>query len=85
MRLLDNRGLQPPEPMVRVLQALEENPRECLEVLNDRPPLFLYPILEERGYRWETEEQADGSVRIRISPATTSPSPPLQLDKDSFR
>ncbi|MFO7171386.1 MAG: DUF2249 domain-containing protein [Bacillota bacterium] len=67
MAFLDNRGLEPPEPMMRVLEALARlGPEEELEVLNDRRPLFLYPILEERGYVHETTENPDGTVRIRI-------------------
>ena len=41
---LDNRGLQPPEPMVRILAALAtlDNGSE-LAVLMDREPFLLYP------------------------------------------
>ncbi len=58
---LDNRGLLPPEPMVRILQALEGmKPGEVLEALNDREPLFLYPELEKRGHAIKTERQPEG-------------------------
>lgn len=58
---LDNRGLLPPEPMVRILQALEGmKPGEVLEALNDREPLFLYPELESRGHAIKTERQPNG-------------------------
>lgn len=67
MPFLDNRGLEPPEPMMRVLAAVEQlGPEEELEVLNDRRPMFLYPLLEDRGLEHETTENPDGSVRIRI-------------------
>ena len=63
---LDNRGLQPPEPMMRVLDAMNRlAPGEILEVWNDRPPVFLYAELAARGYSVETEEGPDG-VRLRI-------------------
>ena len=64
---LDNRGLEPPQPMVRILDALDRLPPGGKVVaINDRRPLFLYPELEERGYRHETEELPDGSYRITI-------------------
>lgn len=64
---LDNRGLEPPEPMLRVLEALEGlGDDDLLVVRNDRRPLFLYPELEARGFAHETEPLEDGSVRIRI-------------------
>jgi uncharacterized protein (DUF2249 family) len=50
---LDNRGLQPPEPMVRILEALQALPDgDKLEVMMDREPVLLYPELERRGFAW---------------------------------
>jgi uncharacterized protein (DUF2249 family) len=64
---LDNRGLEPPEPMMRTLQALGDlRARAVLEIHNDRAPQFLYPHLRERGYRFRTLEQPDGSALVRI-------------------
>jgi uncharacterized protein (DUF2249 family) len=64
---LDVRGLEPPQPMVRVLDRVSAlAPGEELIVLHDRRPLFLYPQLDERGFVHETEEPAPGLVRIRI-------------------
>jgi uncharacterized protein (DUF2249 family) len=64
---LDVRGLEPPLPMLRVLEAIETlAPGQRLEVLHDRRPLFLYPQLEERGCRHATDEPEAGLVRIRI-------------------
>lgn len=66
-RSLDNRGLLPPEPMVRVLEALGDlGAGEVLEVWNDRVPVFLMPELEERGYAATTEEIAGEGVRLLI-------------------
>jgi uncharacterized protein (DUF2249 family) len=51
---LDNRGLQPPEPMVRILNKLGEvNAEVELVALMDREPVLLYPELERRGFTWE--------------------------------
>ncbi len=64
--LLDNRGLQPPEPMVRILAALERlGPGQVIEALNERDPLFLYPELQTRGAAIRTETVAAG-VRLLI-------------------
>jgi uncharacterized protein (DUF2249 family) len=64
---LDVRGLEPPEPMVRILARLDAlGPGQTLEVIHDRRPLFLYPQLDDRGFRHETDEPAPGLVRIVI-------------------
>lgn len=60
---LDNRDLDPPEPMVRALTALEELlPGEVLSVLLRREPVFLFPELGKRGHDWLGEFQADGKT-----------------------
>ena len=53
--LLDVGGMQPPEPMVRILEALDTlGPDESLRVLIDREPVPLYSILARNGYRHRT-------------------------------
>ena len=65
--VLDVRGLEPPQPMVRVLQEIDRlGPGAELEVHHDRRPMFLYPQLEERGFVHETDEPEPGLVRILI-------------------
>ncbi len=64
---IDVRGLEPPQPMVRVLELLDTlEPGQRLEVLHDRRPLFLYPQLDAQGFVHETEEVGPGLVRIII-------------------
>ena len=59
---LDARGLEPPEPMERILEAVANLPAgHQLKARTDRRPMHLYPQLEERGYTGITEEQPDGS------------------------
>jgi uncharacterized protein (DUF2249 family) len=66
--LLDVRGLEPPQPMVRVLQRLDTlGPDDELTVILDRRPLFLYPQLEDRGFAHRTEELEPGQVRVVIA------------------
>jgi uncharacterized protein (DUF2249 family) len=64
---LDVRGLEPPEPMVRILERLDAlEPGQTLEVWHERRPMFLYPQLEARGFGHETDEPQPGVIRIRI-------------------
>jgi uncharacterized protein (DUF2249 family) len=66
-RTIDVRGLEPPQPMVRVLESLDVLPAGGeLVVLHERRPMLLYPQLDERGFVHETDEPAPGVVRIRI-------------------
>ena len=60
---LDNRDLDPPEPMVRILAAAEQlGPGETLAALLRREPVFLFPQLEKRGYRWLGGFSPDGTT-----------------------
>ncbi len=60
--LLDVRGLEPPEPMLNILAALEILPsgRE-LRALTDRRPVHLLEELDTRGVAHQSIEQTDGS------------------------
>ena len=60
---LDNRDLEPPEPMVRILAAAEKlGPDETLSALLRREPVFLFPQLEKRGFRWLGGFTPDGGT-----------------------
>lgn len=64
---VDARGLEPPQPMVRILEALSTLPPDSvLHARTDRRPLHLYAQLEARGFKGETEEQADGGFITHI-------------------
>ena len=64
---LDNRGLEQPEPMVRILTVAQQlAPGQRLEALNARKPMFLYPKLEELGYRHTTEALPEGYFCITV-------------------
>ena len=68
--LVDARGLEPPEPMERVMQTLALlRPGQSIRLLLHREPFPLYALLAERGYRHETRMEADGSyvILIRLS------------------
>jgi len=64
---VDARGLEPPQPMVKILEALTPLPQGAtLRARTDRRPVHLYPILESRGFRGNSEEQSDGSFLTHI-------------------
>jgi uncharacterized protein (DUF2249 family) len=64
---VDARGLEPPQPMVAILESLAQLPPEAeLRARTDRRPAHLYPRLTERGFTAESEEQADGSFVTHI-------------------
>ncbi len=64
---LDNRGLEPPEPMLRILEALNELADGAeLTAQMDREPLLLYPHLDNRGFAHRIEAEGDGSYLLHI-------------------
>lgn len=64
---LDNRGLEPPEPLVRTLEAVEGIAvGDVLEIWNDRDPLFLYPELTARGHLAHREARGAEGYRVLI-------------------
>jgi hypothetical protein len=65
--VLDVTGLEPPEPMVRTLEALAQlPPGGTLIQLNVRVPQMLLPQLDARGYSYTVHEEADDRVRVVI-------------------
>lgn len=65
---LDNRGLEPPQPMLRVLAALDASgPHDTIIALSDRMPLLLFDELNERGLSYTAAQQPDGAYRITIA------------------
>jgi TusA-related sulfurtransferase len=66
---VDARGLEPPQPMMRILEALATLPPGAgLRARTDRRPMHLYAMIEERGYRAETQMESDGSFVTDIRP-----------------
>lgn len=72
--LVDARGLEPPEPMEKIMQVLALlRPGQSIRMLLHREPFPLYAILAERGYRHETRMEADGSYVILIRQSDANP------------
>jgi uncharacterized protein (DUF2249 family) len=64
---LDNRGLEPPQPMMRTLARLNSMSNgETLTIRNDRLPAFLIEELNQLGYKYTPKEMEDGSVEVTI-------------------
>ena len=64
---LDVRGLQPPEPLMRTLAALETLPAgHQLMHVNSSVPKLLLPMLAERGFACELDESHADQVLLRI-------------------
>lgn len=60
---MDNRDLEPPEPMVQILAALETMQEgEVLSALLCRKPTFLIPEIEKRGHIWRGDFEPDGKT-----------------------
>jgi uncharacterized protein (DUF2249 family) len=70
---LDQRDLDPPEPMVRILVATEAmQAGEVLSALLCREPVFLLPELKKRGHEWRGGFDRDGTtyrLLVRIGAA----------------
>jgi hypothetical protein len=65
---MDLRGLQPPEPMVRIFQALERGDAP-LRVILPHEPVPLYGLLHERGYSYAGSPRSDGGYELLIEKA----------------
>ena len=76
VRDLDNRDLDPPEPMARILAATEDMKRgEVLRALLCREPLFLIPELAKRGHAWRGAFEPGSKtyrILVRIGAAANS-------------
>lgn len=91
-RWLDVRGLEPPDPLLQTLAALETLPDgHALVQVNVRVPQVLLPMLAERGYSCDIDESPPDRVLVRIWRSAPPPSnlqtasvsmslPPIELD-----
>jgi uncharacterized protein (DUF2249 family) len=67
---VDTRGLEPPEPMMRILAAVESlKPGATIRARTDRNPIHLQAELDTRGVRYTSNETCDGSWLTKLSRA----------------
>lgn len=73
---LDLRGLEPPEPMVRILEAISSaGPGTRLDARLERRPAFLLDELQRRRQPYDCSQQPDGSWRVILTVATAPSAP----------
>jgi uncharacterized protein (DUF2249 family) len=64
---LDVRGLEPPRPLLTILETLAALPEGAALLARTRwRPALLYPQLEQRGFTGASIEQPDGSYVTHI-------------------
>lgn len=64
---LDVRDLEPPQPLMKALEAVATLPAGARLQLHTRwRPALLYAELEKRGFIGKSEEQSDGSYLTHI-------------------
>lgn len=74
---LDVSGLEPPEPLERILDALADLPEgDWLRVRHRREPHPLYGMLRNMDYRWYTVARSPDDFEILIWPASLGAAPP---------
>lgn len=66
---MDLRGLQPPEPIVRIFDALQRAPDVPLRVILPHEPLPLYDLLRQRGFRYSGKPRKEGGFEVLIERA----------------
>ncbi len=60
---IDVRGLEPPGPMVAILQTIDGGEVDTALIAHlDREPIFLYPELDDRGWGHEIIPSSCGST-----------------------
>ena len=66
---LDVRGLEPPQPMIAILEKLAELGEGAqLLVRHHREPVLLYEKLAARGYAARTTRRGEGDYLVHIAP-----------------
>lgn len=67
-RLIDGRGMEPPQPLeLAVAELATLAPGEELVLLVQCEPLPLYAILERNGFSHTANLRPDGTNEVRIS------------------
>jgi hypothetical protein len=63
---IDLRGLRPPEPIMRILDALERSPEAPLRVILPHEPAPLYELLRQRGFGYSGHARTEGGYELLI-------------------
>lgn len=63
--VVDVRGMVPPQPLELTLAALDTlSDGQRLLQINDRVPVFLLPLLDERGFSYAIDEDERGTLVV---------------------
>ena len=64
---LDCSLMEPPEPMLRVLEQLDRlQPGEGIKMLHRMKPRLLFPKLQEKGWNFRVFEYTSDQIKVRI-------------------
>ena len=64
---VDCRELEPPQPLIRVLETIDMmRDDEAVLMLHRQKPCILLPKLEKLGFRYDMTEKGDGSIELLI-------------------
>ena len=63
---LDCNLMEPPEPILRVLEQLDHLKGEGIKMLHRMKPRLLFPKLQERGWNFRDIELTPDQVEVRI-------------------
>ena len=75
-RVLDVSDLEPPEPLERILDALDGlGAGDWLRARLRREPFPLYGFLQRLGFAWRTVQAGESGVDVLIWPASAPPPP----------
>jgi uncharacterized protein (DUF2249 family) len=65
--VLDVRGMEPPEPLERVIEAIGDfTPGDTLRLVIDCEPKPLFRVLQANNYQWRVEPGAESNYEITI-------------------
>lgn len=65
IKVIDGRGLEPPEPFMLMMDALNgSRPGEVIQLVLTREPFPLYQALDASGFTYQTRQASDGTVEI---------------------
>lgn len=65
--MVDCRELFPPEPMIKVLKAVEKmKDDEAVLMLHRHNPVHLFAKLDEKSMKYQIKELNDGSIQFLI-------------------
>ena len=66
-KVIDGRSMEPPEPFIQTMEALEHIGADQKMLLIARhEPFPLYRALDLNGFSWQTKKMPDGSAEVLI-------------------